>query len=507
MPTRQYLMGGKVLCHAYAKARELNILIENDQIIDVLPARTKVQDAQPVDVSGKLIHPGLVNPHTHGHATLTKGMADRWSLELLLTAGPSINNNRRLQDKYLSTLLGAAELALKGCTAVYDITFEMPLPTLEGIFANGQAYSDIGIRAVIAPMVSDIHFFQAIPGLMERLPPEVQKQYTGLSSPTQAIMSCMQDMLKQWPANLPLIKPALGPTIPLHCSKALWQGCINLAKEYNLGIQTHLLETKLQALAGLERYGKTITAYLKELGALDLGRNFVAAHGVWLNDDDMDMLGQAGVTVAHNPGSNMILGSGLADVRRMLEHGINVAIGTDSPNCSDNLNMYENMREALRISHIVTPETQKWLGAAEIFAMATENGAQALGIKNIGRISQGFQADLVFLDMSHPNWLPVNDVVTQLVQGEDGTAVHSVMVAGRWVVKDRRLVNRQLGQLREQVQSTVAYLAQQNKQDKALFNRLCPIVAGFCPAFMHAPYDVERLTPASETAVSKSRKT
>src|SRR4051812_49584074 len=119
----------------------------------------------------------------HGHGNLAKGMGDRWTLELLLTAAPWITGHRGLEDKYLSTLIGAAEMLTKGCTACYDLMAEFPTPSAEGLEAVGRAYGDAGMRAVVAPMVADLSFFEAIPGLMEALPPPLQKEVERLRLP------------------------------------------------------------------------------------------------------------------------------------------------------------------------------------------------------------------------------------------------------------------------------------------------------------------------------------
>src|SRR2546427_468103 len=168
-------------------------------------------------------------------------MGDRWTLELLLTAAPWISGNRTAEDKYLSTYIGALEMLMKGCTACYDLTVEFPSPTPEGLGACAKAYADAGMRAVVAPMVASLSFYQAI--------------------------------------------------------------------------------------VGLQKYGKTPTVHLQDLGLL--GPDFVAAHGVWLDDDDIARLADHGASVAHNPGSNMLLGNGIAAVRTMLDKQLNVGIGTD----------------------------------------------------------------------------------------------------------------------------------------------------------------------------------
>lgn len=492
---RLVIRGCLVLADADNAARAADILVEDGKVAELLEPGTPVVDAEDLDAAGTLAHPGLVNAHMHAHTPLTKGMADRWSLEVLLAAGLRIYGRQSDEDRYTATMVGAAELLLKGCTTVYDMCLEGPLPTVEGIGSIARAYADAGMRAVIAPMTSDRSFFEATPGLMQALPEEVQRELAQRRpAPGSASVDAVRRILREWSFDRDWIRPALAPTIPLHCSDEHLLACKALAQEFGVGMQMHLQESKVQALSGVTRYHRTQTHQLDALGLLNPG--FVAAHGVWLDDDEMQRLGRAGASVSHNPGSNMILGSGLADVRRMLDHGINVSIGTDGANCSDNLNMYESMRTALRVSHVRGPDLTRWLSPREVFRAATVGGARAAGFEGLGRIARGCPADLVLLDLSHPNWMPVNDVLVQLLQSEDGSAVRSVMVGGRWAVRDRKLQNIRLAQLREDAAAASRRLLQAGQANQALYQRLLPVVQCFCPALMRQPYRVNRFGSA-----------
>lgn len=470
-----------------------DLLIEGDGIKEVLaPGMAPPPGTQVIDARGKLIHPGLVNAHTHGHGNLGKGMGDRWTLELLLTAAPWINGNRGAEEKYLTTLIGAAEMVLKGCTACYDLTVEFPAPSVEGLEAAGRAYREVGMRAVLAPMVADRSLFEAIPGLMQALPPALAKEVERLRlAPYGTQLEHMRKALHGWKFERDLVRPAVAPTIPLHCSDEFLRGCGALAREYGVGLHTHVAESKVQVVAGLQRYGKTLAAHMDDLGLL--GPDFTAAHGVWLDDDDMRRLGAKGASVAHNPGSNMRLGSGLADMRRMLERGVNVGIGTDGANCSDNLNMYEAMRLASLVSKVQGPDWQRWVTTAEVLEAATAGSARALGFGDaLGRIAPGYKADLVFLDLGHVNWIPLNDAVNALVHVEDATAVHSVMIGGRMVVEDRRLLTVDLERLAREAENARARLEQLNRDNHDLYLRLEPVVGTYCPGLAKTPHPLQR---------------
>src|SRR5258708_1421722 len=336
--------GGKLLDIAKRSARRVDILIKGDTIAEIgRPGLSAPSDTTVIDATNRLMHPGLVNAHTHSPGNLGKGMGDLWSLELLLTASPWINGGRTLEDKYLSAMIGAAEMVMKGCTAAYDLAAEFPLPTVDGLSAMAKAYEEVGMRAVLAPMVADITFFDAIPGLMERLSPSLQKEVESFRyQPWKTTTRQMKKALQKWPFEKVVL--AVAPTIPHHCSDEFLIACRDLAAEYDVAIHSHVAESKVQVVAGYKRYGTSLAAHMDELGLVN--EKFTVAHGVWLDEEDMKRLGGRGASVAHNPGSNMRLGNGLADMRGMLSADVNVGIGTDGANCSDNQNMYEAMRLA-----------------------------------------------------------------------------------------------------------------------------------------------------------------
>ncbi len=485
--------GGRVLDARAHRAAPADILIKGDTIVEIgAPGLRAPAGARVVDARGKLLHPGLINAHTHAHGNLAKGMGDRWTLELLLTAGPWINGGRSLEDRYLSAKLGAVEMALKGCTACYDLPFEWPVPTLEGLEAVGRAYADVGLRAVLAPMVADRTFFEAIPGLREVLTPALQKDVDALRlAPWKTSVANMRKALRGWTLDRRHVRLGVAPTIPHHCSDAFIRACAELAVEHGVGLHSHVAESKVQAIVGLQRYGKTLTAHLDDLGAL--GPHFTVAHGVWLDGDDMTRLGDHGASVAHNPGSNMRLGNGLADMRGMLERRVNVGVGTDGANCSDNLNMYEAMRLASFASKAQTPDIERWVTTDEVALAATEGSARALGLGGtIGRLAAGYKADIVFLDLGHVNWVPCNDPTNQLVHTEDGGAVESVMIGGRMVVEGRRVTTVDMAALARQAEAARARLARATAPTKALCARLATVVGTFCPGLAHVPYHVSR---------------
>src|ERR1700760_2616663 len=169
------LSGGLVLDPEFGTTARRDLLIENGRIAAIgAPGSLDASTAARLDASHRLIMPGLVNAHTHGHANLMKGVADAWTLEASLTNGPWMAGTRDPDTIYLSTLLGAIDMLSKGCTACFDLFYQFPRPTKEGFMAAARAYADAGMRAVLAPMVADQSLFRSIPGLAAALPADLR---------------------------------------------------------------------------------------------------------------------------------------------------------------------------------------------------------------------------------------------------------------------------------------------------------------------------------------------
>ncbi len=498
-PPVQVIRNGRVLDVDARTAAEADVLIRGDAVAEVgRPGMDAPADAAVVNAADRLLIPGLVNAHTHGHGSLGKGMGDKWSLELLLNAAPWVSGGFTLEDKYTSALLNAAEMVLKGCTAAYDMYFEFPRPSREGLSAVGRAYSEIGVRVVLAPMMADTKLYDAVPGLLDSLPEPHRSRVQKIraATPEENIKGC-ESWLRDWLFDRLEVRPALGPTIPHHCSDGFIIACRDLAREYDVGVQMHLSESKVQAITGLKRYEKTLARHLADLGLI--GPKFTGAHCVWLDDDDIKLMGDKGASVAHNPGSNLRLGSGIAPARQMMEYGVRLGIGTDGSACADSQNMFEAMRMAAFVSRIATPEPEEWLGTWEVLALATQGSASVLGLgDSIGCIAPGYKADIVLLDLRNVNFVPLNDVANQLVNSEDSSAVDSVMIGGRMVLEGRRFTGFDYDKLRRSAQEAVERLSAANEGTKKRAEAMAAFVSKHCVGLAREPYHVHRRLPFRE---------
>ena len=479
---RLLLTGARVLSPDALAAPFGEVLIEDGRIAAILPPGTEIEDAQRHDAADRLVIPGLVNGHTHGHGGLAKGAGDKWDLALLLAHAPWISGGRGLEDKRLSTALTAVEMLKKGCTAAFDLPFEFPCPTVEGLDAMAEAYATVGLRAVVAPMVADLTFFQATPGLVESLPEPHRTRAAGMRmAPAADILDAIGAAAASWSHDAKGIRLGCAPTIPLHGTDKFLKGCRALSAEFGLPMQTHVAEARYQSAGGEIRYGgATLLEHMDRLGLV--GPWFSVAHGVWLTQSDLDLLAARGAGISHNPGANMRLASGIAPVRAALLAGVTVGIGTDGSSSSDNQNMFEAMRLAAFASRLwEDAEEEEWLGTAETVRLATAGSSALLGLQG-GSIEPGRPADLVLLDLRHVNWAPLNDAANQLVWTEDGSAVTDVMVGGEWKLRDRAVLGLDEAKLARDAQAAADRLRGATAEIRAWCEQVAPHVACHCRA-------------------------
>lgn len=486
------LAGGLVLDPHSGKAARKDLLIEHGKIAQIGAPGTLATTAAPLhDASDRLIIPGLINAHTHGHANLMKGVAEAWTLEASLTNGPWLAGMRDPETIYLSTLLGVIDMLSKGCTACFDLVYEFPRPTRAGFFAAARAYADAGMRAVLAPMVADQTLFQSIPGLVEALPADLRDTVGKfeLASGERTIEAIEAIAAEQ--GEMPDgVTMAIAPTIPHHCSERFLTACMDIADRHQLPIHMHIAESRLQAVVARRTYGRSAVRYLADIGMLR--PSFTAAHGVWLDNDDLDLLAEHRCSIAHIPASNFRLGSGVAHVRPMLDRGINVGLATDGANSSDALSMLQAMRLASFGARIFAGPREDWLPAGEIIKLATQGGAKLLGLASCGRMEQGACADLALFDLGHIDFIPDTDPVNQLVTCADSASVTDVMVGGAFKLLNRKIVSVDTTGLRDRVQASVARLAATTSEARRLARRLEPHVVAFAESMSREPLGIER---------------
>jgi 5-methylthioadenosine/S-adenosylhomocysteine deaminase len=242
----------------------------------------------------------------------------------------------------------------------------------------------------------------------------------------------------KWHGHAGRLSIVLGPCGPQRCTDELLMEATQLSRQHGIGVHSHVLETRTQAVTAQQLYNNTMVEHMHDLGMLT--PRLTINHGIWLTQKEIELLGAAGCSVTHNPLSNMKLGSGVCPVRRLLEAGANVALGTDGLTTSDTGDMIEALRAASLLHKIGSPDYETWITASEAFHMATMGGARScLAEKEIGSLEVGKRADIILLDRNAWGFIPLHDPLRQLAFSVTSEAVTHNIVDGRVLMRDRKI--------------------------------------------------------------------
>jgi 5-methylthioadenosine/S-adenosylhomocysteine deaminase len=417
--------------------------------------------AETVDAGRFAVVPGLVNAHCHSNENWFRGMWDNLPLEpWMLFSYPVLAAPRQsAREIYVRTLLGGIELVRTGATCVVDFLYELGGFDDESLGAVVQAYRDLGLRALVVLGISDRAYHETVVLDEGLVGAELLGALEAERPPSwPELESFVRHAVERFHRPEDGVSIGLGPSGPQRCTDDLLAGCAALADELDLQIHIHVLETRMQALSGRRLYRSTLPEHMSEIGFL--GPRVSFEHGIWLTDNDIALVRDAGVAIVHNPVSNLKLGSGVCPVPLLLDAGVPVALGTDGTSSNDGNDMYAALKLAALLHKVWEVDYERWLGAAAAWRIATDGGAWAAGDPALGRIEPDARADLVLLDLESLVFTPLNDALRQLVLGSAATAVDSVLIGGRWVLRDRELVTLDeaaiLAEAREAGRSVVA---------------------------------------------------
>jgi 5-methylthioadenosine/S-adenosylhomocysteine deaminase len=422
-----------------------DVAIKGDQIRYVGPPQKWTEDSfeKVIPAEEMILIPGLVNAHCHSTQNLIRGLFYRLPLEIWRQYFRGVLRTYDWKALHLSSMLGCIEMLKTGVTTVLD-HFDSPIPSeFKGVDAAVKAYTDSGMRAVVAYTVSDMKYEDTIPIQKDRLDPDsvavLNQITTDETKTTEAMLTDCRDFLKAFLGKHPRISPILGPSAPQRCSDELLMAVKRMASESGSALHIHVAETKTQALHAYDIYNqRSLIQHLCDIGFL--GPEVAMAHGIWISEEDIKILSGKGTSVVHNPASNLKLGSGLASLRLMLRYGVNVAVATDGAASNDSLNMFEAMKLASLIHNLTDRDYGQWISPLEALRMGTTNAAKVCGLeKGTGSLEEGKLADLVLLKKHSYPLLPLNDLVGQLVYCENGTSVNTVIIGGEIVIESGRL--------------------------------------------------------------------
>lgn len=397
--------------------RNCDVLIEGDRIVAVGKIEP-VDGWEVIDAAGRAVIPGLVNAHTHLYQNFLKGLNDgvplvEWCGEVLFPANDVIHTDHWVrQDErlgYAWSSLAALEMIKAGTTSCIDMDV-----TMDSVF---QAWVDIGFRGVGAITLSD----RWIPDKLKR--------------PTEEIRQATIDYAERWRECNPRVQIVLAPSTPFLASPDLLNWTREQRDRLGVGIQIHVSETRFEIETIHQETGTTPLFYLDQFGLVD--ERMTAVHCVHLTGEELDLLAKRGAIPVYNPKSNMKLGSGIAPVVEMLRRGIPVALANDGAASNDLLDMFEEMRSAALLQKVAAMDPSV-ISAADVFRMATENGAMACHI-DAGTIDPGRLADLAIVNLHKPHLIPIHDILNSLVYCAKGEDVETTIIDGRIVMRDRKL--------------------------------------------------------------------
>ena len=384
---------------------------------------------QVVDCAGKVLMPGLVNAHTHVPMTLLRGLADDLRLDVWLMGYMMPVEREFVSPDFcrLGSLIACAELIKGGVTSFADMYyFEEDV---------AKATVEAGLRGVLGQSVM-------------KFPTPDAKSY-------EDSLALAREFIMKWKGH-PLIVPSVAPHAPYTCTAEILRATSQLAVEFDVPLHIHISETAFEVENMRSENNMPVVPYVKKQGLFDA--KVLAAHCVHIDEGEIRTLQHYKAGVAHNPSSNLKLASGFAPISKMLEVGLNVGIGTDGTASNNDLDMFEEMRLAAFISKAVSNDPTS-LPAAQALSMATRLGARALHIGNLtGTLEPGKRADLIMVDTSPLHNSPhferdSNNAYAQIVYASKSTDVSDVMVNGKWLMRDRKLLTLNVSDLLQQAAS------------------------------------------------------
>ena len=415
---RILIKNAQILTMTAPELQKGDILIIEDKIAAVgqVPREMLTSSEKIIEADNHLVMPGLINAHTHAAMTLLRSYAD--DLELMSWLNDEIwpaEAKMDAEDIYWGTMLAIAEMIRGGTTTFAD---------MYGPFMNkvAEAVTSSGIRA------------------------NLSRGCVGAADPDEVKIAENIALFEQYNNGSDgRIKVWFGPHAPYTCSKEYLQKLAQAAWERGSGIHVHLAETTSELEQIKEGYGLSPVEYLAQAGIFD--GPCLAAHGVWLSDEEIAFLKAKNVSVAHNPVSNMKLSSGAAPVAKMLACGLNVGLGTDGASSNNSLDMFKEMAAAAFLSKLSTMEPTS-LPAYEVLKMATVGSAKALHWdKEIGTLEAGKKADLILLDLNQPHFCPWNNSVNDLVYSAKSSDVTHTIVNGQILMEERKLLTIDLAEV------------------------------------------------------------
>lgn len=404
--------------------KNCDLLIQDDLIVGFAPGGSS--NPKDFDISlecrGKIIIPGLVSAHSHLTGMFQRGLWDETSFEAWSRKSNAMENLLNFSPEELYTIHCAAciEFIRHGVTSVLNMFTVSPGSEMEKVQSSSNAMLNAGLRGILALSLT----------------PSNEAGPTDPASPA-SLLELAQGTAEYVAGRESRLTCMLAPSAPQRCSDQFLLSCKQLADIHGLGMHTHLAEARSHAEAGRRIYGEPIVRHLERIGFLN--SHLSVAHGIWLEEEEIELLREFDVKVVHNPACNMKLADGPAQVKKMLRKGLSVGLGSDSVNAGTVYSVFEQMKLAVLLPRVLWGPDQ-WILPAEAFEMGCLGGARAVFLDSqIGSLEEGKKADLVVLRPS-TSLMPLNDLIDQLALCENGDSVESVLVDGRPIMIERSIL-------------------------------------------------------------------
>jgi len=391
--------------------KETSILIKDDKIAQI--GDSDCDNCEVIDGKHKLVMPGLINTHGHLAMSLFRNYKDDVDLDTWLHKYIFPKEDElKSGDCYYPSLLSIAEMIRNGITNTADMYFFME--------DTVKAVQESGIKANLSRSVSCFGEFTRDTDYRLQEMISLYEKYNGYADGR--------------------IKVSFAPHSIYTCTPEYIRECGNLAREYKADLQIHMCETLKEVNDCKEKYKMTPFELCESLNLFE-NNNTIAAHCVHLADIDYEIIKKRNITISHNPTSNLKLASGIADISRALDEGINVSLGTDGAGSNNAQNLFNEMRLCgiLHKGATLNPEA---VPANEVLKMATINGAIAFNDKTTGIIEEGKKADLIILDIDKPNYYPLDNerMINALIYSSNSSDVETVIIDGKIVMKNKELL-------------------------------------------------------------------
>ena len=446
-----------------------DIRVRGDRI-DEIGTDLDVDGIEVIDATRRLAIPGLVNSHFHSNQNFLRGRYPGRPLESLMLYAypfdPALAPSPELV--YLRTLVVALESLKSGVTCLLDDCIELPSQETTQLEALFRGYEDAGIRANCSGHVINKQFLDTLPYAREFLPPDLADLLHGAPPPTtEQYLEFATEAVRRFHNRAGRLRYVIAPSGPQRCTDDLLAAAAEFADNHDTAYHMHVLETKVQMITGRELYGKSLVAHLHDVGALS--RRLTMAHAIWITDDDIELMAEAGCSVAHNPVCNLRIGSGIAPLRKLLDASVNVGLGTDEIDCNDSGRIFDVMHLAGLVHTISEPDYDRWPTAAEILYAATMGGARTVCLEDeVGSLEAGKKADIVLLNLDAWPFVPMNDPSVHLVYAENGSSVTDVLVNGELLVRDGKLTRLDEAQIMAEVREHMPELIAQRDRWEAI---------------------------------------